>query len=214
MDQLVLENKFITEKLRQRDTDVDHMKARLAETERRQRDKSREADKLARENDEMRKQLESLTAISYRVDQNESLIGGIDAAPENQKHQENFRMVSEQLEKLKEQLVNTQNTSRQHQHSRQGSDLMSQSFNFQGNQIAQTKAFIGGYTTANSILGGNNLNNSGAVLNHQRERSRNQDELRISASSLSNYSSQQQTAIKTRQSMVLPGTTAKKQTPQ
>jgi len=34
---------------------MDQIKARLAETERRQRDRSREADKLERENEEMRK---------------------------------------------------------------------------------------------------------------------------------------------------------------
>lgn len=97
----------MSEKLRQRDTDLDNLKSRLAETERRQRDRSREVDKLARENDEMRRQLESLTAISYRVDQNDSMMGGGFGGAENQKYQENFRMVSEQLEKLKEHVVNT-----------------------------------------------------------------------------------------------------------
>lgn len=106
----------------------------MAETERRQRDRSREVDKLARENDEMRRQLESLTAISYRVDQSSDMMmmggGGGNGSAENMKYQDNFKLVGEQLEKLKEQLVNTQNTSRQQQHSRQGSDVMSQSFNF------------------------------------------------------------------------------------
>ncbi len=205
------------EKLRQRDADLDLLRARLADTERRQRDRSREVDKLGRENDEMRRQLESLTAISYRVDQSDTMmmVGGNGSA-ENQKYQDNFKLVGEQLEKLKEQLVNTQNTSRQQQHSRQGSDMMSQSFNFQGNQIAaQYKTFLNEHSTTNSMQGGTNLNTSGVHMTHKREKSRNQDEVIMSASSLSNYSSQQQkTATKTRQSMIIPGTTGKKQQPQ
>ena len=130
MDSLRLENTLMSEKLRQRDADLNNIKSRLAETERRQRDRSRDVDKLTRENDEMRRQLESLTAISYRVDQNDSMMGAAFNGAENQKYQDNFKMVGEQLEKLKEQLVNTQNTSRQQLHSRQGSDVMSQGFNF------------------------------------------------------------------------------------
>lgn len=52
-------------------------------------------------------------------------------------------------------------------------------------------------------------------MTHKKEKSRNQDEVLVSAFSLSNYSSQQQqTATKTRQSMIIPGTTGKKQQPQ
>jgi hypothetical protein len=64
MDQLRLENTLLNEKLRQRDTDLEMYKTRLLDVERRQRDRSREVVRLNRENDEMRKQLESLTAIS------------------------------------------------------------------------------------------------------------------------------------------------------
>ena len=64
MDQLRLENTLPNEKLRQRDTDLEMYKTRLLDVERRQRDRSREVGRLNRENDEMRKQLESLTAIS------------------------------------------------------------------------------------------------------------------------------------------------------
>ncbi len=64
MDQLRLENTLLNEKLRQRDTDLEMYKTRLLDVERRQRDRSREVGRLNRENDEMRKQLESLTAIS------------------------------------------------------------------------------------------------------------------------------------------------------
>jgi hypothetical protein len=55
--------------------------------------------------------------------------------------------------------------------------------------MGMNKSYVGGYTTANTILAGNNLNTSGAVLTHQREKSRNQEDLRMSTSSLSNYSS-------------------------
>jgi chromosome segregation ATPase len=64
MDQLRLEYTLLNEKLRQRDTDLEMYKTRLLDVERRQRDRSREVGRLNRENDEMRKQLESLTAIS------------------------------------------------------------------------------------------------------------------------------------------------------
>ena len=64
MDQLRLESTLLNEKLRQRDTDLEMYKTRLLDVERRQRDRSREVGRLNRENDEMRKQLESLTAIS------------------------------------------------------------------------------------------------------------------------------------------------------
>ena len=43
---------------------------------------------------------------------------------------------------------------------------MSQNFNFPGGLMGMNKSYVGGYTTANTILGGNNLNTSGAVLNH------------------------------------------------
>ena len=55
MDSLRLENTLMSEKLRQRDADLNNIKSRLAETERRQRDRSRDVDKLTRENDEMRR---------------------------------------------------------------------------------------------------------------------------------------------------------------
>jgi len=64
MDQLRLEYTLLNEKLRQRDTDLEMYKTRLLDVERRQRDRPREVGRLNRENDEMRKQLESLTAIS------------------------------------------------------------------------------------------------------------------------------------------------------
>ena len=40
---------------------------------------------------------------------------------------------------------------------------MSQSFK---NTMGQNKSYLGGYAKANTIIGGNNLNTSGAVLNH------------------------------------------------
>ena len=59
-----------TEKLRQRDSEIDQLKLRLMETERRQRDRSREVDKLSRDNEEMRRQLELLTS-TIRVESSE-----------------------------------------------------------------------------------------------------------------------------------------------
>jgi hypothetical protein len=38
--------------------------------------------------------------------------GGSGGVPENQRNMDNFRMADEYLEKLKEQVFNTQNTSR------------------------------------------------------------------------------------------------------
>ena len=59
-------------------------------------------------------------------------MGGGNAVQDSSNNQDNFQLVSQQLERLKEDLVNKQNNSRQQQHSRQSSELggLSNSFNF------------------------------------------------------------------------------------
>jgi len=56
------------------------------DTERRQRDRSREVDKLSRDNEEMRRQLEQLTS-TIRVDSSEMM----QSTSESQKYMENFK---------------------------------------------------------------------------------------------------------------------------
>ncbi|TNV73219.1 hypothetical protein FGO68_gene17338 [Halteria grandinella] len=186
-DNSLLEMSMFKDKLSQRDQEIERLRAKCDEIERFRRERSREASGKRRENEELRRHLEHFESIQIGGE-DETEGGGGDN--ERMNYLENFKLISEQIGKMKEK-INQNDTStasltgppisRQQimtTHSRQGSD-MGKSFNFKSGHFK-------------SMLPGTSMHVGAAT--HQRDRSRNNethDGIMLSQSSMSNYSSNQ-----------------------
>jgi predicted nuclease with TOPRIM domain len=134
-DALKVRSEVANGKLRDKENDLEELRRQLKDLEYAKRERSREASTRRREANDLRAQLNQYQSIA-RADA--ELIEG-EQDEELMKQQDNFKLIGEQLMKLKEQLDSdailqgtTIGTSRQGivtSHSRQSSDV-SKSFSF------------------------------------------------------------------------------------